>query len=70
MVLTEEEWQEWKTNSITKEFFKALIKERETVKEQLVMGLYEEEGLARGVAKCLKDLTDMTYNDFREAAYE
>jgi len=70
MVLTQEEWDSWKQEVVTKEFFKMLAKEREDVKEQLVLGNYEEDEKARGIAKCLLDLSSLDYDGFREVAYE
>lgn len=70
MVVTEEEWTEWKQHPMTSEFFKALKKEREKIKEQLVLGLFEEEFLAKGIARCLQDLQEMKYDDFKEIVYE
>lgn len=70
MVLTEEEWLEWKGNPTTREFFRMLHREREKVKEELLDGIYEEDERARGIAICLRQLQELTYDNFREAAYE
>ena len=70
MVLTQEEWDSWKQSPVTKEFFKMLVKERESVKEELVLGNYEEDEKARGIARCLSDLSSLDYDSFREVAYE
>lgn len=69
MVVTQEEWEEWKQHPTTQEFFKMLTLERERVKELLVLGLYEEDEKAKGIAQGLKMLQEMTYEEFREASY-
>ena len=70
MIYTKDEWDDWKQHPVTKEFFRMLAKERESVKENLVLGIYEEDERARGIAKCLLDVIEMTYDDFREIAYD
>jgi hypothetical protein len=69
MILTPEEWDEWKQIPTTKEFFKMLKIERERVKELLVLGLYEKDDEARGIAKCLEQLATLDYDSFREVIY-
>lgn len=69
MLVIEEEWLSWKQHPVTEEYFKMLVKERERVKENLVMGAYEDVGKAQGVAQALLDLKEMKYADFREASY-
>lgn len=70
MIITEEEWNDWKQHEVTREFFKSLKEERERIKEQLILGGFDEEGVARGMARGLQDLIDMKYDDFRELVYE
>lgn len=70
MIVTEEEWKDWKQHEVTKAFFKSLDKEREKIKEEMVLGLFEDDGVARGMARCLLDLREMKYSDFREVVYE
>lgn len=69
MLVVQEEWLEWKQHPTTIEFFKSLDREREHIKEQLVLGLFEEDEKARGIAKCLLDLQEMKYEEWREVAY-
>lgn len=70
MLVIEQEWLEWKEHPVTKEFFNMCIKERDTIKEELVLGLYKErEDVAQGIAKCLLDLKEIQYSDFREVNY-
>ena len=69
MILTEEEWLDWKQSPTTQEFFKYLHLERERVKELLVLGLYEEDDRARGIALCLEQLAVLDYDTLREAMY-
>ena len=69
MVVTEEEWLDWKQNPVTEEYFRMLVKERERIKENLVLGTYDEVSKAQGVAQALQNLKDMKYDEFREASY-
>lgn len=66
MILTPDEFLEWKQLEITKEFFKALKAHREIMKEALINGLYENEEFAKGKATALKQLIEMTYEDMME----
>ena len=69
MILTEEEWMLWKDSQTTREFFRMLKVERERVKELLILGLYEKDEQARGIARCLEQLQEMDFMDFREVMY-
>lgn len=69
MVVTEEEWSSWKQHPVTEEYFKMLVKERERIKENLVMGAYEDVSRAYGMAVTLQQLKEMKYDEFREASY-
>lgn len=66
MVITPEEWDEWKHHHITKAFFSAMKDRREEIKENLVMGSYEEDGYARGAAQVLLNILEMSYDEFKE----
>jgi hypothetical protein len=65
MVLTVQEWNDWKQDDVTKEFFKALKASREILKEEHILGLYEERGKVEGKAQLLADLIDMKYEDIQ-----
>ena len=68
MIITKSEYQEWLENSVTKAFFKALKSNREELKENLVIGLYEEkqELEVKGICKSVSNILDMTYEQLME----
>lgn len=70
MVVTEEEWLDWKQHPVTEEYFKMLVKERERLKEHLVIGAYDDVSKAQGMALTLHQLKEMTYDEYREASYD
>jgi hypothetical protein len=69
MVLSEEEFQEWKQSPVTKEFFKLLRKQREEFKEQLILDLYENGEWVKGKASALLELIEMKYEDLQEGLH-
>ena len=69
MVVTEGEWLEWKQHPVTEEYFKMLVKERERLKEHVIIGAYEDVSKAYGMAMTLQHLKEMKYDEFREASY-
>lgn len=70
MVLTEEEFLEWKRQDVTKEFFKALKNHREVMKEDHISGLYENPEFAQGKAAILKELIEMNYSEMQEILHD
>ena len=66
MVITEPEFLDWKSNEMTKEFFKGLRKERERIKENVINSSYDNEEKAKGMAHALSLLLNMDYNEFKE----
>jgi hypothetical protein len=70
MVLTKEEFLEWKENPSTKYFFKALRNAREVLKEEHIRGCYEEVGKAEGKAQLLQDLIYLNYETLQEIMIE
>lgn len=66
MVLTEQEWSEWKDLEVTKEYFSKLKDLREQIKEDLVHQLYGNPEFACGKAMLAEQLLDMKYEDFME----
>ena len=70
MVLTKEEWLEWKENPTTKYFFAALRNAREVLKEEHIRGAYEEAGKAEGKAQLLNDLIYLDYETLQEIKIE
>jgi hypothetical protein len=68
MVVTEDEFLRWKEDEITKQFFKCLAMSRETMKENMILGLYETPEIVVGKGIVLKELLDMKYEEFQEAS--
>lgn len=68
MVVTEDEFLRWKEDEITKQFFKCLAMSRETMKENMILGLYDNPEIVVGKGIVLKELLDMKYNEFQEAS--
>jgi hypothetical protein len=66
MIVTPQEFEEWKQHSVTKQFFKNLLQVRESIKEALVLRQYEDDEFAKGKAMVLLELSQMEYEDFKE----
>lgn len=66
MLIQEPEWLEWKQNDVTQQFFKALKKTREYLKENLIRGNFENEDYVKGKAATLQDLLEMSVQDLQE----
>ena len=64
--MTEQEFLEWKSLGMTKEFFKGLRKERERIKENVINSSYDNEEKAKGMAHTISLLLGMDYNEFKE----
>jgi len=62
------EFQEWIQHPVTKAFFKSLENNREELKENLVVGLYEgkEESEVRGICKSVVNILNMNYEEIME----
>lgn len=69
MILTEEEFLEWKEHPVTKEFFKVLTLTRENLKENLIRDLYDNDEFVKGKATALLELLEMTFNEIKEVTY-
>jgi hypothetical protein len=67
MLIVEKEFLEWKQSDVTQQFFKALKSTRESLKENLIRGNYENEDFVKGKASAFFDLIEMSYEDFKEA---
>ena len=72
MLVTEEEFLNWKEDIVTKEFFSKISSKREQIKEDLVHQLYENPDFACGKAMAFLDLLEMKYADLveKEIKYE
>lgn len=66
MVVTEDEFLEWKQMSITKQFFSNLKQKREELKEHIVHNAYENDEFAKGKVMALLELIEMNYEQFME----
>jgi len=69
VVVTEQEFQEWQGNRVTKAFMKAMDNDREWLKEMLLVGTEDDSNL-RGRAAAVTSILRMTYEDLMESAKE
>lgn len=67
MVITEEEFLDWKELETTKALFKSLVMTRENMKENLILGLYDNPSFVEGKGMAIKELIEMNYKDLQEA---
>lgn len=67
-VLTEDDFLRWKEDEVTIQFFKSLVTSRETMKENMILGLYDNPEVVVGKGIVLKELLEMNYNEFQEAS--
>ena len=67
-VLTQEDFQEWRSHPVTKVFLKALNNNREQLKENLVNGSYEpnQELEVKGICKSVSNILELTYEQLME----
>lgn len=65
--LTEEEFLRWKEDEVTVLFFKMLHLTRETMKEHMILGIYDNPEFVHGKAQAIQELLEMKYNEFMEA---
>jgi len=68
MVLTEQEFLEWKEHPATKTLMKALRNDREFMKEQLCRGQVENEEEVRGRCNAILNIIALDYKDLVEGA--
>lgn len=66
MVLTHEDFQEWKANPISRALFKVLEKEREFMKERLCVNNIDNQEEVRGRCSAILSLLELTYEDLVE----
>jgi hypothetical protein len=61
--VTEEMFLEWVHSSVTQKLFKALINEREEMKEGLVNDNYERPDLVKGRCQAIALILDIKYEE-------
>jgi len=69
IVVTEQEFQEWKGSRVTKAFFKAVANDREWLKEMLLAGTEDDAGI-RGRAAACTSILSLTYEELMESVKE
>jgi hypothetical protein len=65
-VITQEEYNEWRSQEVTKQFFKFLKHSKEGLKEDWVRGIYEDDENLRGRCQMLTLVIDVEYEDVME----
>lgn len=70
MVVTEQDFLEWIEHPITKAFKKALWKNREVLKENLIRGNYTNQEQVQGMAEAITQILVMDYNDLMDSLSE
>ena len=68
IVLTQEEYQEWKQHPATKCLFKALRNDREYMKEELCRGSLDNEQEVKGRCNAILQILNVGYEDLVEGA--
>lgn len=66
IVVTEQEWKDWKEHRVTEAFKKALYNDRELLKEMLLAGTENDENV-RGRAEAIAQILRLDYEGFMEA---
>jgi hypothetical protein len=69
IVVTEQEFNEWKLSRVTQAFFKALDNDREWLKEMLLAGT-EDDSNVRGRAAAITSILAINYPDLMDAIKE
>jgi hypothetical protein len=69
IVVTEQEFLEWKGNRVTRAFMKAMDNDREWLKEMLLIGSEDDSNL-RGRAAAVTNILRMTYEELMESVKE
>ena len=65
--ITKEEWQDWKRNKVTQEYFRRVVDQREQYKEGLVEGHaenHQERDIVIGRCQGIKDCIDYAISGF------
>lgn len=61
--VTKESFEEWSYHPVTRKLMSALKEDRESMKEGLVQGLFENEEEVKGRCKALQLILDLEYED-------
>lgn len=69
VVVTEQEFTEWKDSRVTRAFMLALKNDREWLKEMLLAGTEDDAGL-RGRAAAVTQILNLTYEELMESVKE
>lgn len=69
VVVTEQEFLEWKGNRVTKAFMKAIYNDREWLKEMLLAGTEDDAGI-RGRAAACTSILALDYNELMSSVAE
>lgn len=69
MNVSKQEWIDWKSNSVTKEFLERLFTKREEIKEGIAEETIVEEAIQRHIGQCqaYKDVINYALYDFDTA---
>lgn len=67
-VVSPENFEEWIHHPVTKRLMKMLKQDRETMKEGLVNGSFEDEAEVKGRCRAIAIIIDLEYHDLFEAA--
>jgi hypothetical protein len=66
-LVTEGNFEEWKSHPVTKRLMKMLSDDRETMKEGLVNGSFEQEEEVKGRCRAIAIILNLEYFDLFEA---
>jgi len=69
IVVTEEEYVQWRDSRVTRAFMFALKQDREWLKEMLLAGTEDDAGL-RGRAAAVTQILNLTYEELMESIKE
>jgi len=69
IVVTEQEFLEWKTHRVTEAFMKGLSNEREYLKELILAGTENDDNI-RGRAAAVTEILRITYDELMHAVKE
>ena len=63
--VTREMWAEWSQNPVTKLFFKSVKNQRESLKELIAYGKFDDKELTSAISRC-QTLQDILNTEFEE----